>query len=94
MLNIKISFVGNKGHKEVEGFIYNVEGHQRHKTYIIDIVSTKVKNVFIFYVFDLGVVKKQGGKNIKDVGKAQKFFENNKKDFMGVININVLIGQN
>jgi hypothetical protein len=79
---------------KVEGFIYNVEGHQRHKTYIRDIVSTKVKNVFIFYVFDLGVVKKQGGKNIKDVGKAQIFFENNKKDFMGVININVLIGQN
>jgi hypothetical protein len=69
----------------------------RHKTYIRGIASTRVKNVFIFYVFELGVVRKDGGKNIKDVGKAQTIFESNKrhkKNFMGVININVLIGQN
>jgi hypothetical protein len=80
---------------KVEGFIYNVEGHQGHN--IKDIASTRVKNVFIFYVFELGVVMKHGGKNIEDVGKAQMFLNATKgikKDFMGVININVLIGQN
>ncbi len=60
----------------VEGLIYNVKGHQGHKTYIRDITSTRVKNV---YIFKLGVVRKHGGKNIKDVRKAQMFFESNKR---------------
>jgi hypothetical protein len=53
---------------------------QWHKTYIRDIASTRVKNVFTFYVFKLGVVRKHGGKDIEDVGKAQTIFENNKRN--------------
>jgi hypothetical protein len=64
---------------KVEGFIYNVKGHQGHKMYVRDTASTRVKSVFIFYVFELGVVRKHGGKNIEDVGKDQMFFESNKR---------------
>jgi hypothetical protein len=46
------------------------------KKYIGDIASTKVKNIFYFLFFKMRIVGKHGREN---VGKAQIFFQNNKR---------------
>jgi hypothetical protein len=43
------------------------------KMYIGDIVGTKIKNVLYFtYIFELGIIRKYGRKDVRDVGNAPK----------------------
>jgi hypothetical protein len=47
------------------------------KKYIGDIASTKV-NIYI-YILRQGLLESMAGKTLGDVGKAQFFFQNNKR---------------
>ncbi len=67
-----LKFLSNRGTKilRVEGVEY--DGADTKK-YIGDNLGTKVKNVLYFtYIFELGIIRKYGRKDVGDVGKASK----------------------
>jgi hypothetical protein len=66
------------------------------KKYIIDFTNIRVKN--ILYFFKSKIVGKHGRNYIERCWKSPNYFlkaiNDTKKDIMGAINVNVLVGEN